>query len=148
MSMLCAFGGHEAAAHEIYNEGYYFSRCRRCRTDMIRSGAAWRAVPRGHKVVWKAGARSHSMEPVYAWVPPVLHPESNLPAPASPFASWSRTLAEVATPGLPRTNGGARAVVAEAENEEVGYPYLLAFAAMLGAGLHLVMSLRGMRGAF
>jgi hypothetical protein len=149
MSILCALGGHEAAAAETYNSGYYFSSCRRCRCDMIRSGAAWREVPQGHKVVWKGGCHSHSMEPNYAPVLPALHRNANLPAVRTPFASWSRHLVEVAVPGLRRTNGGgARAAVSDEEPEERSYPYLLAFAAVVGAGLQLVMSLRAVRGGF
>ena len=151
-SMLCALGGHEAAETETYNSGYYFSRCRRCRRDMIRSGAAWRDVPSGHKVVWKAGRANHSLEPDYGPFLPVVHRDSNLPAVRSPYASWGRQLVRQAVPGLVRTNvatgGGARAAVAEEEAEERGFPYLLAFAAVVGAGLQLMMSLRGARGAF
>jgi hypothetical protein len=148
-SILCALGGHEAAAAETYNSGYYFSSCRRCQRDMIRSGAAWREVPPGHKVVWKDGCHSHSMEPDYGPVLPALHRDANLPAVRAPFASWSRQLVQVAAPGLRRTNGGggARAAVAEEEAEERGFPYLLALAAVVGAGLQLAMSFRAMRGA-
>ena len=148
-SILCALGGHEAAAAETYNSGYYFSSCRRCRCDMIRSGEVWRDVPRGHKVVWKGGCHSHSLEPDFAGVLPTVHRDANLPAGRGPFASWERSLVEVAVPALRRTNGGggARATVAEAEAEERSFPYLLALAAVVGAGLQLAMSLRAMRGA-
>jgi hypothetical protein len=150
MSILCAFGGHEADQAEVYNSGYYFSACRRCRTGMIRSGPAWRAVPRGHKVVWKGGSHSHSIEPDYGPVLPTLHRDANLPALKPSFASWSRQLVQVAVPGLARTNGGggARAAVSEEEPEEKTYPYLLALAAIVGAGLHLVMNFRAVRGEF
>lgn len=149
-SILCALGGHEAAAAETYNSGYYFSSCRRCRCDMIRSGAAWRAVPKGHKVVWKDGCHSHSMEPDYGPVLPALHREANLPAVRAPFASWSRQLVEVAVPGLRRTNGsgGSRAAVVEEEAEERNYPFLLVVAAVVGAGLQLAMSVRAVRSGF
>lgn len=148
-SLLCALGGHEAASAEIYNGGYYFSSCRRCRRDMIRSGAAWRDVPRGHKVVWKDGRHSHSVEPDYGPVLPAVHRDANLPAVRTPFASWGRQLVQVALPGLRRTNGGGtRAAVAEEETEERGYPLLLVFAAIVGAGLHFAMSIRAERGAF
>jgi hypothetical protein len=80
---------------------------------------------------------------------PALHRDANLPAVKAPFASWGRQLVQVAVPGLTRTNGGgARAAVAEEDAEERYYPYLLAFAAVVGAGLQLVMSIRAMRGAF
>jgi hypothetical protein len=63
MSLLCALGGHEAGPGEVCNGGYYFARCRRCRRDMIRCGAAWRMVPDGHRVVWRSGRCQHSLEP-------------------------------------------------------------------------------------
>ena len=149
MSLLCALGGHEAAEAETYNSGYHFSRCRRCSRDMIRSGAVWRDVPPGHKVVWKGGCHSHSMEPDYGPVLPALHREANLPAVKAPFASWGRQLVQVAMPALARTNGGgARAAVSCVEPEERAYPYLLAFVALVGAGVQLVMSVRGLRGGF
>ncbi len=150
MSILCFIQGHSPSEEQIWNRGYSFSKCRRCRCDMIRSGAAWREVPNGHKVVWKGGCHSHSVEPDYAPVLPALHRDANLPAVRAPFASWGRQLVEVAIPGLRRTNGGggARAAVAEEEAEERSYPYLLAFAAVVGAGLQLVMSLRAVRGGF
>ena len=148
-SLICALGGHEAAPVETYNGGYYFSSCRRCRRDMIRSGAAWRDVPRGHKVVWKDGRHSHSVEPDYGPVLPAVHREANLPAVRTPFASWGRQLVEVAMPGRKRTNGGnARTAVAEEEVEERGYPLLLALAAIVGAGLHFAMSVRPVRSGF
>ena len=117
---------------------------------MIRCGAAWREVPRGHKVVWKGGCHSHSVEPDYGPALPALHRDANLPAVRPPFASWGRQLARVAVPGLRRTNGGgsARAAVAQEEAEERGYPYLLVLAAVVGAGLQLVMSLRTVRAGF
>jgi hypothetical protein len=56
---------------------------------------------------------------------------------------------QVAPAGTRRTNGGggARAAVAEEEAEERSFPYFLAFAAVVGAGLQLAMSVRAMRGA-
>ena len=149
MSILCALGGHEASQEEFYNSGYHFSRCRRCRRDMIRSGPAWREVPKGHKVVWKGGCHSHSVEPDYGPSLPTLHRDANLPALRPSFSSWSKQLVQVAVPGLARTNGGgARAAVSDEEPQEQGYPVLLVVAAIVGAGLQLVMGLRAVRGDF
>ncbi|HEY7810757.1 MAG TPA: hypothetical protein VIA98_10295 [Allosphingosinicella sp.] len=145
LSILCGLGGHEAAERETYNSGYYFSRCRRCRCDMVRTGAAWRAVPRGHKVVWKGGCHSHSLEPDYAPVLPTVHRDSNLPAVRSPFASWARQLIGSEEPVQ---LAGARVAVPEEEPEERAFPYLLAFAAVIGAGLQMMLSLREVRGGF
>ena len=150
MSILCALGGHEAADEETYNSGYYFSACRRCGADMIRSGPWWNDVPSGHKVVWKAGCHSHSLEPDYGPVLPAVHRDANLPAVKSPFSVWGRQLVQVAVPGLARTNRGgrARAAVCDEETQERPYTTLLVFAAVVGAGLQLVMSFRGVRTGF
>ncbi|HEX8224805.1 MAG TPA: hypothetical protein VF605_13385 [Allosphingosinicella sp.] len=140
MSLLCALGGHEAGADEIYNGGYYFARCRRCRLDMIRCGAAWRMVPGGHRVVWRSGRHQHSLEPDLSSVLPVLHREANLPAVRPPFASWSRDMVK-----LRRSAPAAAAAVAAVEREEPQYPGLLVLAALVGAGLQLIFSLGSAR---
>ena len=137
MSLLCALGGHEAGDGEVYNGGYYFARCRRCRRDMIRSGAAWQMVPSGHRVVWRSGRRQHSLEPDFAGVLPVLHRDSNLPAVRPRFASWSRDMVRTRRPAAAK----AAAAVLDAEVEEPQYPRLLVLAALVGAGLQLIFSL-------
>jgi hypothetical protein len=138
MSLLCALGGHEAGPDEVYNGGYYFSRCRRCERDMIRSGAAWQMVPSGHRVVWRSGRRQHSVEPSFAGVLPVLHREANLPAVRPPFASWSRDMVRLRRPPAAAAAASAAAVL---EKEEPQYPRLLIIAALVGAGLQLIFSL-------
>jgi hypothetical protein len=139
MSLLCALGGHEAGPGEVYNGGYYFSRCRRCRRDMIRCGAAWQMVPGGHRVVWRSGRHQHSMEPDLAGVLPVLHRDSNLPAVRPPFASWSRDIVRLRR--APRAATAAASAAAVLEKEEPHYPALLVIAALVGAGLQLIFSL-------
>ncbi|MEA3053186.1 MAG: hypothetical protein QOG72_2089 [Sphingomonadales bacterium] len=144
MSLLCALGGHEAAAGEVYNGGYYFARCRRCESDMIRCGAAWQMVPSGHRVVWRSGRGQHSLEPDLAGVLPVLHRDSNLPAVRPPFASWSRDMVRLRR--RPRGRAAAAAAEAVLEREEPQYPGLLVLAALVGAGLQLIFSLGSGRG--
>lgn len=135
MSLLCALGGHEAGPGEVYNGGYYFARCRRCRSDMIRCGAAWRMVPDGHRVVWRSGRHRHSIEPDLSSALPVLHREANLPAVRPPFASWSREMVRL------RRSAPAAPASAAIEREEPQYPPLLVLAALVGAGLQLIFSL-------
>ena len=142
MSLLCALGGHEAGAGEVYNGGYYFARCRRCGRDMIRCGAAWQMVPNGHRVVWRSGRGRHSLEPDLSAVLPVLHRESNLPAVRPRFASWSRDMVRLRRPAPVSAPAAAAAV----EREEPHYPRLLVFAALVGAGLQLIFSLGTGRG--
>ena len=133
MSILCAIGGHEAAAGEVYNCGYWFSRCRRCRADMIRTGGSWEAVPQGHRVVWRSGRGDHSIPTNFAHVLPVLHPSANLPMVRPRFASWSRQM-------VGRKRKASATPIAPAEVEEPQYPRLLVLAAIVGAGLQLVLS--------
>jgi hypothetical protein len=133
MSLLCAIGGHEAAAGETYNCGYWFSRCRRCRCDMIRAGGAWETVPQGHRVVWRS-AGAHSIPTDFAHVLPVVHPTANLPMVRPRFASWNRAIV------------GSRKVEAakpDAPEAEPHYPMLLVIATIVGAGLQCLLSFRG-----
>jgi hypothetical protein len=143
MSLLCALGGHEAGADEVYNGGYYFARCRRCELDMIRSGGAWQMVPSGHQVVWRGGRHQHSVEPSFAGVLPILHREANLPAVRPPFASWSRDIVRLRRPPAATAAASAAAVL---EKEEPHYPALLVIAALVGAGLQLIFNLGSGRG--
>lgn len=72
MNLLCLAAGHRGLDRETYNSGYFFARCARCNGDLIRDGRAWKVVPRGHRVVWRAGRHSHSVEPDYAHSLPVV----------------------------------------------------------------------------
>jgi len=140
MSILCAFGGHEAGSDEVYNSGYWFSRCRRCRRDMIRTGGSWDVIPRGHRVVWRSGRGSHSLATDFAHVLPVLHPSANLPMVRPRFASWSRQLAASKPPAM-RPSAGACAEAMEAAGaQEPPYP-LLMVAALVAGALQLVLGL-------
>ena len=148
MSLLCALGGHEAEPDEVYNGGYYFARCRRCRRDMIRCGAAWQMVPGGHRVVWRSGRHQHSLEPDLSGALPVLHREANLPAVRPPFSSWSRDMIRLGRRGRPApsssscsSSSSSSSAAAAVEREEPQYPALLVLAALVGAGLQLIFSL-------
>ena len=133
MSLLCAIGGHEAAAGEVYNSGYWFSHCRRCTRNMIRSGGSWEVVPQGHRVVWRPGAGSHSIPTDFAHVLPVLHADANLPMVRPRFASWARWM--VGT-------GKAQREKPDAPEAEPHFPLLLVVATIVGAGLQCLFSLR------
>lgn len=130
MSILCAIGGHEARPGEVYNSGYWFSRCRRCERDMIRAGGSWDTIPRGHRVVWRSGPGSHSLATDFAHVLPILHPAANLPMVRPPFVSWSRELAPSPRSPAPEPD----------EAEEPAYS-LLVLAALAAGVLQLVLGL-------
>ncbi|HEX8668192.1 MAG TPA: hypothetical protein VF727_07450 [Allosphingosinicella sp.] len=142
MSILCALAGHRAGDEGTYNSGYRFSSCRRCGRDMIRCGDDWEPIPAGHRVVWKAGRHSHSVEPDYASVLPAVHRDANLPAVRTGFLSWSRQLSRVAA--RRRLFGTSACAVAD-EPEVETYPGLLVLAALVGAGLQLVFGIGGRR---
>ena len=143
MSIVCAIAGHEAERRETYNCGFHFSRCRRCRRDMIRAAGEWRMVPVGHRVAWKPGCHSHSIEPDYGRVLPVLHPQANLPAVRSGFLSWCRQLRHNATTRA-AVDPDRAAVEVEARANQP-YPRLLVLAALVGAGLQLLIGFGGRR---
>jgi hypothetical protein len=65
MTLLCRVLAHRIALPVSDNQGFAFSRCRRCGRDMIRSGGSqkssdWRKVPAGFRVVWSGGASQES----------------------------------------------------------------------------------------
>lgn len=53
MSLTCLLGGHRAFPSSVRNQGFYFSQCRCCGRDMIRSSRGWQIVPKGFRVVWR-----------------------------------------------------------------------------------------------
>jgi hypothetical protein len=139
MSVRCAIGGHRAAPREVYNSGYYFSACVRCGKDLVRAARTdWQTPPAGHRIVWKAGRASHSIEADYADFLPVALATAALLAVPSPFASWSRVLVRLPPKAAPR----AVAVQAAAIEESGDFrcPRLLLMAVMVGAGLRLLLS--------
>ena len=75
MNLLCHVSGHVAAPLVLENQGFLFSRCQRCRHDLIRSarlavgvaagsatvsapapsaGDRWTSVPEGLRVAWRS----------------------------------------------------------------------------------------------
>jgi hypothetical protein len=52
-NLLCRLGMHRAASDEVWNRGYYFTRCVRCEVDLVRTPSGNWHVPKGQKVVWK-----------------------------------------------------------------------------------------------
>lgn len=70
MSIPCLLGGHSAFPSSVRNQGFYFSKCRCCGRDMIRSSRGWQRVPRGFRVVWRRPATIRNLPvPVIADAP-------------------------------------------------------------------------------
>jgi len=59
-TFACFFGRHTPSPGEIRNQGFAFTRCRRCRRDLVRAGSAWRSVPKGFRIVWRPGKRAQA----------------------------------------------------------------------------------------
>lgn len=53
MPIMCLVAGHHAFPSSVRNQGFYFSQCRCCGRDMIRSQHGWQKVPKGLRVVWR-----------------------------------------------------------------------------------------------
>ncbi|MDP8994275.1 MAG: hypothetical protein M3N07_04700 [Pseudomonadota bacterium] len=144
MSLLCFIQGHAPASDEVWNRGYSFSKCRRCHCDLIRSDGEWETVPRGHRVAWKKGRHHHSRPPGYVRNLPVLYRLGAASLPAPWFGGWYRHILMLAA------GGGGRAAAPslpadDPEREPRQYPYLLALAAVAGAGLQLLFAVRPRR---
>ncbi|HEY5722602.1 MAG TPA: hypothetical protein VIT45_09800 [Allosphingosinicella sp.] len=142
MKIVCLVAGHSSDRNEAYNGGFHFSRCSRCRCDMIRSSGDWEAVPEGHRVAWKSGRQSHSIDPDFSRVLPILHPQANLPALRPSFMSWSRQLSRMRAARRPEPAPSAEEKEAK---EKEPYPRLIVLVALIGAGLQLIMGLGGRR---
>ena len=53
MRLMCRLGLHRPAGGEVWNRGFWFTRCERCDADLVRTaGGRWH-VPEGRKIVWK-----------------------------------------------------------------------------------------------
>ena len=137
MNIFCAIGGHQPLEAEVYNGGFHFSACRRCGRDLIRSPRAdWQDVPAGHRVAWKSGRHSHSIEPDYEGALPVLSQEVRLPAVRTSFLSWSRELIERAGPAISSVRLDPEAAAEAGDHRP---PRLILIAVLIGAGLQLLL---------
>ena len=145
MSLLCFVQGHSPSEEQIWNRGYSFSRCRRCRCDMVRSEADWQVVPRGHKVVWKAGLHEHSRPAGYSRNLPMLYRDSERGGvPEHWHGGWYRQVLALAGGGHAQRLAGPAAAIAldDPERDARPFPYVIALAAIAGAGLQLLFAER------
>jgi hypothetical protein len=150
MSLLCFVQGHSPSEEQVWNRGYSFSKCRRCSCDLIRSDADWEIVPRGLRVVWKQGPYEHSRPAGYVRNLPVLYRDVRGGLPAPWFGGWYRHVLALAgggaAEGLSATASAAAIALDDPERDPRQYPYALALAAVVGAGLQLLLSSRSRRG--
>lgn len=142
MSILCFIQGHEPSDEQVWNRGYSFARCRRCSCDMIRSDADWEAVPRGHRVVWKAGPHEHSRPAGYVRNLPVLYRDVRGGVPAWWSGGWYRQVLALAGGGTAESIAAPAVAADDAEREPGQIPVLIALAAVAGAGLQLILANR------
>jgi hypothetical protein len=63
MSLRCLAGKHAARTGETWNQGLYFSSCRRCGCDMVRAEKIWETVPQGFRIVWRPVERPDQAGP-------------------------------------------------------------------------------------
>lgn len=145
MSVLCFIQGHAPADEQVWNRGYSFSKCRRCSCDLIRSDASWDIVPRGHRVVWKEGRHEHSRRAGYVRNLPVLYRDVRGGVPAPWFGGWYRHVLSLAGGGTAEALSPPALALDDPERDPRQYPYLLAFAAVAGAGLQLILAGRPRR---
>jgi hypothetical protein len=61
VTLMCLIGGHAPEKEQTWNEGYFFSRCRRCSQSLIRTSGRWLATPSGYQVAWKSGRHRHAI---------------------------------------------------------------------------------------
>lgn len=65
-SLMCGMGWHAPGPLPIWNNGYYFSVCRRCERDIVRPFHGRWQLPRGYRVVWQRDRPAGEGVPVLA----------------------------------------------------------------------------------
>lgn len=55
MALRCRLGWHTPESDGVWNHGYAFTRCKRCKRDMVRSLFGEWHMPKGVRVVWRSG---------------------------------------------------------------------------------------------
>ncbi|HEY0116929.1 MAG TPA: hypothetical protein VGB54_14540 [Allosphingosinicella sp.] len=61
MGVMCGILGHAARDTGLWNDGYFFSRCKRCQCDLIRTDGGWSPLPFGYRVTWRSGLHRHAV---------------------------------------------------------------------------------------
>ena len=70
MPLICSLGFHRPPPIARWNHGYYFSKCKRCGADLVRTAYGRWQVPKGFRVIWQAQPPAHAeaatLEPIAA----------------------------------------------------------------------------------
>lgn len=69
MRLWCKIGWHAAQDGGRWNRGLYFSRCRHCGRDLIRTANGRWQEPRGYRVVWATPGKASLPHPTSADTP-------------------------------------------------------------------------------
>jgi len=131
MGMMCGMLGHKADGMGVWNEGYFFGRCRRCARDLIRTDGSWTPVPRGYQVSWRSGFHRHAIASDF---------KRNLPLMPDEPRRWRLALHRVGfgVLCLPGPKAPPPPVEREAPGERDstgGLPHMLLLAMLAGLGL-------------
>jgi hypothetical protein len=72
VTLMCRIRGHAAEEQQTWNEGYFFSRCRRCGRNLIRTSGGWLPTPSRYQVAWRSGQHRHAIPSDFRRNLPVL----------------------------------------------------------------------------
>lgn len=130
MGATCWLLGHKAGDTGLWNEGYFFSRCRRCGCDLIRTSDQWSPLPYGFRVVWRSGLHRHAIASDF---------RRNLPLMPDEPRRWRLTLHRMGLgvlylPGPARAEREAVEIAPEHEPSG-GLPHMLLLGLLAGLGL-------------
>lgn len=117
--LLCRMGRHKPEPVARWNDGYYFSRCRRCGADLVRTVYGRWEPPKGFRVVWRSSRPEGALG---ADLIEAVEIGAESPAPAPPPEPARETLPIQAVLRQLEEDEAARIgpdVEADAETEEV-----------------------------
>jgi hypothetical protein len=96
VNLLCALGLHRPGGIPRWNDGFYFTTCSRCGSDLVRTAYQGWHVPSGYRVVWSPIPPEERSE--VALVEQEVPPAEAAASPAPPEAQESELEAPAFTP--------------------------------------------------
>jgi hypothetical protein len=133
MGVMCWMLGHEGGPTDIWNEGYYFARCRRCACDLIRTTGNWSPVPLGYRVNWRSGLHRHAIASDF---------KRNLPLPPDEPRRWRLALHRVGLGVLLLPGPPPERRLAERE-ATAGLPHMVLLGMLTALGMFSRLRARG-----